>query len=580
MADADVRAEARELLNALNTDSSRVNPATGTSESFNKDTADNTKTLTEQVDEILGNLPKKKTAKEKRDDIVEEAEVQAQATAKTLVSSLNPAVGALSKIANSILGVTRSVLGAGLKAGGLALGFRSAMAAFDEFMQPDQSMKERLIGAITGFLARTTTDILNFVGADVDYEEMKKEIKAFFDRTVKFLETLPADVEEKFEKFKVDFKNAFDYAKDEVVPYIIDVALPSLYDAAVEVAALSKKIYEFTRVSGQDYRDMEQKTLLERLIDDIKNFGLGIADAFSNLIDDFSLSGLTIKTLVQSAAAFVFDKLGMDERAAAVRSDMVTLEEINTASRVRREQREELRKLRIEQEEEKRIFNARSKALERYQSMRSESSKQRFLSELGMTEEMLFKSFDDLLESTTQRSVQIMNLEGNIARPIRDLAQTFTASLLPKPPAGLGIKSDNAIISILDPSGNYRTLEIPFSQVTPESMRQYQYTGIKDFTLLDQFGDIDPRREAELVPLITRILERNPELFAAGEEKLANALKQAIEDANLQGSVLIDNSTNDNSQKFESSQTNPGNADPTIPGGIGPVNEPALVIPG
>ena len=73
MADADVRAEARELLDALNTDSMQVNPATGTPESFNKDTAENTKTLTEQVDEILGNLPKKKTAKEKRDDIVEEA---------------------------------------------------------------------------------------------------------------------------------------------------------------------------------------------------------------------------------------------------------------------------------------------------------------------------------------------------------------------------------------------------------------------------------------------------------------------------------------------------------------------------
>ena len=225
MADADVRAEARELLDALNTDSMQVNPATGTSESFNKDTAENTKTLTEQVDEILGNLPKKKTAKEKRDDIVEEAEIQAEATAKTLVSSLNPAVGALSKIANSILGVTTSVLGAGLKLGGLALGFRGAMAAFDEFMQPDQSMKERLINAITGFLARATTDILNFVGVDVNYEEMKKKIRAFFDRTVKFIENLPATVEEKFEKFKKDFKNAFDYAKDEVLPYIVDVAL-------------------------------------------------------------------------------------------------------------------------------------------------------------------------------------------------------------------------------------------------------------------------------------------------------------------------------------------------------------------
>ena len=205
--------------------------------------------------------------------------------------------------------------------------------------------------------------------------------------------------------------------------------------------------------------------------------------------------------------------------------------------------------------------------------MRSESSKKRFLSELGMTEEMLFKSFDDLLESNTQRSVQIMNLEANIARPIRDLAQTFTASLIPTMSDYLGRKPDNAVVSILDPSGNYRTLEIPFSQVTPESMRRYQYTGEKNFTLLDQFGDIDPRRVAELVPLITRILERNPELFAAGEEKLANALKQAIEDANLQGSVLIDNSTNDNSQKFESSQTNPGNTDPTIPGGMGPANE-------
>ena len=180
MADADVRAEARELLDALNTDSMQVNPATGTPESFNKDTAENTKTLTEQVDEILGNLPKKKTAKEKRDDIVEEAEIQAEATANKLVSSLNPAIGALSKIAKSILGVTTSVLGAGLKLGGLALGFRGAMAAFDEFMQPDQSMKERLIGAITGFLARATTDILNFVGQDVDYEEMKKKVRAFF----------------------------------------------------------------------------------------------------------------------------------------------------------------------------------------------------------------------------------------------------------------------------------------------------------------------------------------------------------------------------------------------------------------
>ena len=168
---------------------------------------------------------RRKTAKEKRDDIVEEAEIQAEATAKTLVSSLNPAIGALSKIANSILGVTTSVLGAGLKLGGLALGFRGAMAAFDEFMQPDQSMKERLIGAITGFLARATTDILNFVGVDVNYEEMKKKIRAFFDRTLKFIENLPATVEEKFEQFKKDFKNAFDYAKDEVVPYIIDVAL-------------------------------------------------------------------------------------------------------------------------------------------------------------------------------------------------------------------------------------------------------------------------------------------------------------------------------------------------------------------
>ena len=193
MADADVRAEARQLLDALNTDSMQVNPATGTSESFNKDTAENTKTLTEQVDEILGSLPKKKTAKEKRDDIVEEAEVQAQATANKLVSSLNPAIGALSKIAKSILGVTTSVLGAGLKLGGLALGFRGAMAAFDEFMQPDQSMKERLIGAITGFLARATTDILNFVGVDVNYEEMKKKSENFFDRTVKFIETIPAD---------------------------------------------------------------------------------------------------------------------------------------------------------------------------------------------------------------------------------------------------------------------------------------------------------------------------------------------------------------------------------------------------
>jgi len=567
MADADVRAEARELLDALNTDSMQVNPATGTPESFNKDTAENTKTLTEQVDEILGNLPKKKTAKEKRDDIVEEAEIQAEATANKLVSSLNPAIGALSKIAKSILGVTTSVLGAGLKLGGLALGFRGAMAAFDEFMQPDQSMKERLIGAITGFLARATTDILNLVGVDVNYEEMKKKIRAFFDRTVKFIEDLPATVEEKFEEFKVKFKETFEYIRD--------VALPVIYDVAVEVVELGKKIKDFVTESGDDFRRAERKSGLQMLVDDITFFGGNIVTAFQNMGTDFAVGGMRFKNMLQTISAGFYELFGYDEKAAEIRKGMLSLENITLAGQRRRDDRAEIALARRDQEDDMRVLEARRKAAAKLESMQSDIFRKQFLDEYGMSEEALMSSIQRLEEDTKTRQERIDRLQRNLDRTMEELAKGGIENV------GLGMlnmSGTSATVEVTDTLGRVKSINLPFSQVDPESLLQDPITGLRGRPiLLDEFGDIDPRRIEEIVPLVTQILDQNPELFAGSDERLANAVKMAIEEANLQGSVIIDNSTNDSSQKFESNQPTPGDQGSNF---HGPPNEPAVVVGG
>ena len=173
--------------------------------------------------------------------------------------------------------------------------------------------------------------------------------------------------------------------------------------------------------------------------------------------------------------------------------------------------------------------------------------------------------------------MEIFRLEANLNRELKDFARGITATLLPNIP-GLN-DPDSAGIQILDPTGAYKNISIPFSQVSPESLRQYQITGdASGLTLLDQFGDVDRRRIQEIVPLVTRMLERNPALFEGGDEKLANAIKQAIEDANLAGSVIIDNSQTDNSTDIKPTQPSPGN--PGHPEFIGPMNEPALVLPG
>lgn len=566
MADADVRAEARQLLDVLNTDSSRVNPATGTSESFNKDTADNTKTLTEQVDEILGNLPKKKTAKEKRDDVVEEATIQAEATAKTLVSSLNPAVGALSKIANSILGVTRSVLGAGLKAGGLALGFRGAMAAFDEFMQPDQSMKERLINAITGFLARSTTDILNFVGVDVNYEEMKKKIREFFDRTVKFLETLPADVEEKFEKFKVDFKETFEYIRDE--------ALPTIYSIAQEIVRLGGIVYDFVTTSGDELREREKKTRLESTVDAVGDVGGGFVMALETLSDSFAAARLRLSNAFSGILATFYRLSGQGDKADAIRAEMLDLQNIAEANKLRREQRIERRRIRKEQEQEQRILDVRLEALERIDSMFTDKARERFLKEFGMSEEDLRNSVKTLQASIDLKLAEIVKLDASLSRTMGQTAQGFTVG-------AFGGDDEltrhfGASVSVMDMEGNKRVISVPLSKVDPESIGTDEF-GNPTFSLLDQFGDVNAKRIGEIVPLVTQVLQNNPDLLAGSDERLATAIKQAIEDANLSSNVIIDAHSEDNSTNTGGTQPTPGDQGSDF---HGPLNEPAVVVGG
>ena len=85
-------------------------------------------------------------------------------------------------------------------------------------------------------------------------------------------------------------------------------------------------------------------------------------------MDDFGLAGLRFTNMVQTITSFIFDKIGMDKKAEEIRAGMLSLEDINRAGTIRKEQRLELRKLREEQEAERTILNARLKALERFKA--------------------------------------------------------------------------------------------------------------------------------------------------------------------------------------------------------------------
>ena len=124
--------------------------------------------------------------------------------------------------------------------------------------------------------------------------------------------------------------------------------------------------------------------------------------------------------------------------------------------------------------------------------------------------------------------------------------------------------------------GNKRVISVPLSKVDPESIGTDEF-GNPTFSLLDQFGDVNAKRIGEIVPLVTQVLQNNPDLLAGSDERLATAIKQAIEDANLSSNVIIDAHSEDNSTNTGGTQPTPGDQGSDF---HGPLNEPAVVVGG
>ena len=86
--------------------------------------------------------------------------------------------------------------------------------------------------------------------------------------------------------------------------------------------------------------------------------------------------------------------------------------------------------------------------------------------------------------------------------------------------------------------------------------------------LIDQFGDVDKEELKKLFLSSHKYWTKIQNFLKVEMKNLQTAIKMAIEDANLAGSVIIDNSQTDNSTDIKPTQPSPGNPGPqtsTVP---------------